>query len=96
MFYLHFFDKLPVQLNLCCHHILQDLPGAIRKIADFLGKKLTSNDVSKIATHCSLENMRNNNMLNISYQRSLRALDDSLGGFINKGELLFLSAYEPW
>lgn len=65
--------------------VSKDLSGAIRKIADFLGKKLTSNDVSKIATHCSLENMRNNDKLNMSYQRSLRAIDDSLGGFINKG-----------
>ena len=65
--------------------ILQDLPGTIRKIAKFLGKSLSEEVVSRIADHCSLENMRSNKMLNLDYQRDYAAIDDTLGGFINKG-----------
>ena len=70
---------------MCYALILQDLSGTIRKIAKFLGKSLSEEVVSRIADHCSLENMRSNKMLNLDYQRDYAAIDDTLGGFINKG-----------
>ena len=62
------------------------MSGTVRNIAEFLGKKLSDSDVSKIAEHCSWQNMRNNKMTTMDYQRKLRSVDDNAGGFINKGK----------
>ena len=63
----------------------QDRRGTIQKIADFLGKSLTDEDIDKILEHTSIENMRKNGAVNMSYIEKHRDTDSSEGGFINKG-----------
>ena len=63
------------------------MPGTAKIIADFLKKPLTDDEIVKICEHCSLENMRNNGMVNLSYYRTVRKVNDSgFGAFMNKGK----------
>ena len=63
------------------------MPETVRQIAKFLGKTLAYEEIQKICQHCSLENMRNNDMLNMSYYRKFKRVFDEIGGFINKGTI---------
>ncbi|XP_053373148.1 sulfotransferase 1A1-like [Mercenaria mercenaria] len=73
-------------LLLTYEEVVRDMPSAIRKIAEFLGRSLTNEDVTKIADHCHVDNMRNNRMVNLAYWRDIRHVnDDAEGRFINKG-----------
>lgn len=59
-------DK-PNLLFLKFEDMIQDLPKEIRKIAAFLGKTLTEEQVDRITEHCSFKSMKDNpqtNMLN--------------------------------
>ena len=47
-----------------CYIFLQDTEGTIRQIADFLGKKLTDEQVARIKEHCEFENMKENPAVN--------------------------------
>ena len=63
------------------------MPCTAKKIANFLKKSLTDDEIAKICEHCSLENMRNNDMVNLSYYRTVRKVNDSgFGAFMNKGK----------
>ncbi|XP_060569479.1 sulfotransferase 1E1-like [Ruditapes philippinarum] len=67
--------------------VVRDKPKAVRQIADFLGRKLTDEDVANICDHCSVENMKNNPMCNLSYWRKYKKVyDNSDGSFINQGK----------
>lgn len=67
--------------------LVKDLPNGVRKIAAFLGKSLSDDDISRICEHCSVDNMRTNNMVNLSYWRDVKYVNDNApGGFINKGK----------
>ncbi|XP_044062569.1 sulfotransferase family 2, cytosolic sulfotransferase 3 isoform X3 [Siniperca chuatsi] len=46
--------------------MLQDLPAALGRISDFLGRHLSEETIQKIAQHCSFKNMKANNMSNFS------------------------------
>ena len=61
---------------------------AIKKIANFLGKTVTTDNIEKIIEHCSLENMRANDKLNMSYYRDFKKVFDDMGAFINKGNVI--------
>ena len=66
--------------------VLKDLPGTCRTIARFLGRTLTDDQVARICDHCSVDNMRNNDMVNLSYWKTIKKTN-SVGGFINKGNI---------
>lgn len=67
--------------------IVKDKPKAVRKIASFLGRTLTDDDIAKICEHCSVDNMRNNDMVNMSYLRDVKHVnDDAPCRFINQGK----------
>lgn len=71
-----------------CFSVAQDRPTAIRRIAEFLGRDLCDKDVERISEHCSLENMKNNEMTNFSYiEQYKKTVKDSSARFINKGKL---------
>ena len=72
--------------------LFKDRRGTIKKIADFLGKLLTDDDIDNILEHTSLENMRKNEAVNMSYIEKHRETDNSEGVFISKGKPI---AYEP-
>jgi hypothetical protein len=66
---------------------IKDKPATIREIAEFLGRKLTDEDVERITEHCRVENMRDNPMVNLAYFRDIKTLnDDADGRFINAGK----------
>ncbi|XP_053373339.1 sulfotransferase 4A1-like [Mercenaria mercenaria] len=67
--------------------VIKDKPAAIRQIADFLGRKLTEEDVQRITEHCKVENMRENPTVNLAYFRDIKSVnDDAEGRFINTGQ----------
>ena len=53
------------------------MEGAIKQIADFLGKKLTDEQVTNIKEHCRFENMKENSAVN--YFRTELGVVDSEG-----------------
>lgn len=64
----------------------KDVHSVIKKIADFLGKSLSENDVCKIAEHCQFNKMKNNEMVNFSWWKELGLIDaKSDSEFIRKG-----------
>lgn len=67
-------------------HVVKDKAKCIRQVADFLGRTLTDDDVAKICDYCSVENMKNNPMCNMSYWREYTKVFDDDGGFINQGK----------
>uniref|UniRef100_A0A7M5V297 Sulfotransferase domain-containing protein n=1 Tax=Clytia hemisphaerica TaxID=252671 RepID=A0A7M5V297_9CNID len=68
----------------------KDLASVIRKIADFLGKEITDEDVAKIVDFTNIENMKKNPMSNLEerinmIKRSQNNTEEK-GTFINKGK----------
>ncbi|XP_045164645.2 sulfotransferase 4A1-like [Mercenaria mercenaria] len=66
--------------------VVKDKPKTARQIAEFLGRTLTEDDVAKICDYCSVDNMKNNPMCNMSYWRDIKKVYDGDGGFINQGK----------
>lgn len=67
--------------------MIKDKHTAVRQIADFLGRTLTDDDVAKICEHCSVDNMRQNDKVNMSYWREIKHINDKAPGrFINQGK----------
>ena len=64
----------------------QDRRGTITKIADFLGRNLTDEEIDKVMEHTSIENMKKNNAVNLSTHEKIRKTDKSEGAFINTGK----------
>lgn len=66
---------------------LQDLQASIRRVADFLGKSLTSEEIKRLSDHLSFKNLKNNKSVN---QESLReyGMLESNECFIRKGQYL--------
>jgi hypothetical protein len=59
-------------------------------IANFLGRTLSEDDVTRIMEHCHVDQMRDNDKVNMSYWRDIKYVNDnSEGGFINKGTFAF-------
>ncbi|XP_060595160.1 sulfotransferase 4A1-like [Ruditapes philippinarum] len=77
----------PNVLFLKYEDIVKDMPKAVRRIADFLKRQITDDDVARICEHCHVDNMRKNDKVNMSYWRDVKKVYDNLdGGFINKGK----------
>lgn len=64
--------------------MVQDLPAAIRRISDFLGRKLSEEAIQKIAEHCSFRSMKNNNMSNFSLVPK-KYMNSDTSPFLRKG-----------
>jgi hypothetical protein len=68
------------------------MPKAVRRIADFLKRQITDDDVARICEHCHVDNMRKNDKVNMSYWRDVKKVYDNLdGGFINKGNIVVVN-----
>lgn len=65
------------------------MPSAIRKIATFLNRKLSEEDVAKIADHCNVKNMRENETVNYTYWKEIGYVNSDDSHFINKGTIFF-------
>ncbi|WAR13048.1 ST1A1-like protein [Mya arenaria] len=67
--------------------VVKSLPNTCHKIAEFLDRKLTDDEITRICQHCHVDNMRNNDHVNGTYWKTFKRMnDDSAGRFINKGK----------
>lgn len=76
----------PKVLFLRYEDIVKDMHSAIRRIANFLDRNLSDEDVSKIADHCNVQNMRANDMVNETYWKEIGYVSSDDISFINKGQ----------
>ena len=74
----------PNVLIMTYEEMSRDLPKAVRKVAAFLGKAPSDDDVSKICGHVSFDNMRNNPQTNASQEGHYKVKESA---FIRKGQV---------
>lgn len=76
-----------------------DLPAVIKKVAAFLGKQCTEDELKKLAEHLSFENMKNNAAVNyepVCEANKKNGLTDSDGKFMRSGTVgSFKAAMTP-
>lgn len=65
--------------------LFQDLPAAVRRISDFLGRNLSDEAIKTIAEHCSFKTMKVNTMSNFSLVPK-KYMDNEKCPFLRKGE----------
>ncbi|XP_060603047.1 sulfotransferase 4A1-like [Ruditapes philippinarum] len=66
--------------------IIKDKVSEVRKIASFLNRDLSADDIAKIVEYVDIENMRKNGMVNFAVQEEVWSTDKSAGAFINSGK----------
>ncbi|XP_028281407.1 sulfotransferase family cytosolic 2B member 1-like isoform X1 [Parambassis ranga] len=64
--------------------MVQDLPAALRRMSDFLGRNLSEEVIQKIAENCSFKTMKANNMSNFSLVPK-QYMDNDRSHFLRKG-----------
>lgn len=64
-----------------------DLSANIERIAQFLGKKLSSEQISAIHERCQFENMKQNNSVNYSWWDDYGIRDKTQSHFLRKGQV---------
>ncbi|XP_041648833.1 sulfotransferase 2B1-like [Cheilinus undulatus] len=64
--------------------MVQDLPAALRRMSDFLGRDLSEETIKKISEHCSFQSMKQNNMSNFSLVPKVY-MDQDKSPFFRKG-----------
>ncbi|XP_043241911.1 luciferin sulfotransferase-like isoform X2 [Amphibalanus amphitrite] len=64
----------------------KDLRSVITKVAKFLGKTLTDEQMEKLVNHLHIDNMRKNPNVNNEFLRDVPGLMDPERSFINKGQ----------
>lgn len=65
---------------------LQDLPGFVRRVANFLGKSLLPDELERLCGHLSFENFKNYKSVNQEDLRKHGMLDNN-ETFIRKGKI---------
>lgn len=65
----------------------KDIQGNIRKIAQFLEKDLTNEEIADIADHCSFKNMSKNPSVNYQHWDDLGIRNKNEAKFMRKGEI---------
>ena len=64
----------------------KDLASNVRKVAKFLGKELTDENVEAMVDHLSFKKMKNNPAVNKEEGKAIRLFNES-GSFMRKGEV---------
>ncbi|CAB3228658.1 unnamed protein product [Arctia plantaginis] len=75
----------PNMLFLFYEELITDLPTSIRRVADFLGKNLTSEETERLCNHLSVKNFKNNKSVNQEWLREHGMLESN-ECFIRKGK----------
>lgn len=75
----------PNMLFLFYEELSKDLPAVIRRVADFLGKKLDEEQLDRLLDHLSIENFRKNPSINFEEFREYGLLNSN-ETFIRKGK----------
>ena len=74
----------PNLLFLFFEEMKADLRGVIRRVGDFLGKKLSDEQVEQLYEHLKFDNFKKNIYVNFDMHKELGMLSDS-GSFVRKG-----------
>lgn len=64
-------------------NIFQDFPKTIKKIAKFLGKTYTDEEVNQLVDHLNIKNFRDNPMVNYTELKDCGIIQS--GNFVRKG-----------
>jgi len=64
----------------------RDLRSQIRKVAEFLGKSYSDEQVDKLASHLHIDNFKKNPFVNMEPLRAMGAMHEDRGSFIRKGK----------
>jgi len=64
---------------------LKDLCSAIRKMGNFLGKRMTNEQVECLADHLDIRNFRNNPAVNYDLVKEAGLMNSGEPAFIRKG-----------
>lgn len=64
----------------------KDLPGTIRKVASFLGKSMTDEQVDKLADHLHIKNFKNNPSVNCEELKGIQLLKSDEQSFVRSGK----------
>ena len=76
--------------NMCIvfyEEMKEDLPAVIKKVAKFLGKELTADQIQALCEHVSFKEMKKNICVNNEAIRKVAFVPGSEGSFIRKGEV---------
>ncbi|CAH2073442.1 unnamed protein product, partial [Iphiclides podalirius] len=76
----------PNMLFLFYEELSKDLPAAIRRVANFLDKSFTTEQIEKLCEHLSIENFKNNKSVNYDVMKELGILISDGQSFIRKGK----------
>uniref|UniRef100_A0A672H167 Sulfotransferase n=1 Tax=Salarias fasciatus TaxID=181472 RepID=A0A672H167_SALFA len=71
-------------MHITYEEMVQDLPAALRRMADFLGRNLDPETIQKIAEQCSFQTMKKNTMSNFSLVPKAY-MDHDKSPFLRKG-----------
>ncbi|XP_013180692.1 PREDICTED: sulfotransferase 1C4-like isoform X3 [Papilio xuthus] len=75
----------PNMLFLFYEELSKDLPATVQRVADFLGKKITSDQLTQLCSHLSFENFKNNPSVNQDELKTLGMLSEK-ESFIRNGK----------
>uniref|UniRef100_A0A2A4KBH0 Sulfotransferase domain-containing protein n=1 Tax=Heliothis virescens TaxID=7102 RepID=A0A2A4KBH0_HELVI len=75
----------PNMLFLFYEELIQDLPAVIRRVADFLGKEVTAEQLAHLCDHLSFDNFKQNDSVNFEELREYGVLSPD-EKFIRKGK----------
>lgn len=64
----------------------QDLPATIRKVATFLGKSFTEEQVERLADHLHIRNFKKNPSVNCEELKGIKLLNSGEQGFVRSGK----------
>ncbi|XP_028165270.1 uncharacterized protein LOC114356358 [Ostrinia furnacalis] len=76
----------PHMLFLFYEELSKDLPTAVRRVARFLNKNFSDEEVDKLCSHLSIENFKNNKSVNYDVMKELGILIPGEQAFIRKGK----------
>ncbi|XP_014359001.2 luciferin sulfotransferase [Papilio machaon] len=76
----------PNLLFLFYEELSKDLPKAVRRVAEFLGKSFTNEQIVKLCEHLSIDNFKNNKSVNYDVMKELGILIADGQSFIRKGK----------
>nr|WEM02052.1 sulfotransferase 3 [Vargula tsujii] len=74
----------PNMLFLFYEDMKADLPGVIKKVADFVGKSLTEEQIERVAQYLSFDEMKKNKMVNLDSEREMGVWKKD-SDFVRKG-----------
>ncbi|XP_052737838.1 uncharacterized protein LOC112044107 [Bicyclus anynana] len=94
IFWAPFFDHVleawekrnhPNMLFLIYEDVIKDMPGTVRRVADFFGKTISDEQVNKLADHLGFDNFKKNKSVNMEHLQE-SGVFTSEGAFIRKGQ----------